>query len=130
MEKPRRTKIVISLLLISLGLSFQPMLIFAEEKPAVITWQEAGEHYNELVSVTGEVISTYKTENFYFLNFDADHQNGFTIVIQSSAFDKFPANIEKLYKNKKLIVHGKIVKFKNKLEIVVKDPAQIEFLGE
>jgi len=130
MKKPRKVKIAISLLLILLGLSFQPMLNFAEEKPAAITWQEAGEHYNEVVKIAGEIISTYKTENFCFLNFDTDYKNSFTIVIPSRAFNKFPTPIEELYKNKKIIVYGKIVKFQNKPEIVVSDPTQIKLLDE
>lgn len=106
------------------------MPISAEEKTAVITWQEAGEHYNEFVKVTGKVMDTYKTENFCFLHFDFDYQNSFTIVIPSKVFDKFPAGIEELYKNKKIIVYGEVIEFKNKPEIVVDDPAQIEFLDE
>lgn len=124
-----RIKIIIFLLLISLSLSFQSMPISAEEKPVVITWQEAGKHYNELVKVTGEVISVHKTKKFYFLNFDADYKNSFTIVIPSRVFDKFPATTEALYKNKKIIVYGKVVEFNNKPEIVVDEPTQIEFLA-
>jgi len=106
------------------------MLSFSEEKPAAIAWQDAREHYNEVVKITGEIINTYKTENFCFMNFDTDYKNSFTIVIPSRAFNKFPVPIEESYKNKKIIVYGRIVKFQNKPEIIVTDPTQIKLLDE
>jgi len=97
---------------------------------AVISWQEAEEHYGEICKVKGTVAATHNSGEACFLNFHPDWKKYFTAVIFESSFDKFPSNPESYYEDKQVRVTGRIQKYKGKPEIILKSPDQIEIIGE
>ncbi|MBI3009048.1 MAG: thermonuclease family protein, partial [Candidatus Omnitrophica bacterium] len=59
-----------------------------------------------------------------------NYKGHFTAVIFAKDFARFPPNPERYYLNKTVRVTGKIQEYGNKPEIIVKDPSQVEIIGE
>jgi hypothetical protein len=96
-----------------------------------ISPEEAYKHIGKTQTVCGTVASTYYSNRGKgqptFLNLNKPYPNQiFTIVIWGSDRPKFSQPPETMYKNTKVCVTGKITTYKNKPEIVVKDPSQIQ----
>jgi micrococcal nuclease len=95
----------------------------------VINWDDANEHIGEYLGIKGKIVRTHNSGKACFLNF----HNNFTIymsaVLFSRDFDKFPKNPEEYYLNKIVIIKGKIKEYKNKPEIILKTPTQIEIIN-
>lgn len=99
----------------------------AEKKLAA---NEAKQHFGEIVTVCGEVVSAYYaiTTNGQptFLNLDKPYPNQiFTVVIWGSNRSKF-GKPEEDYKGKRICVSGKITAYDGLPEIVARDPKQIK----
>lgn len=94
----------------------------------VISWLNTADYYGKIKTVEGKVVVANNTGKVCFLNFNKDWKNYFTAVIFSSDFDKFPANPEEYYLNRKVRVTGLIKEFKGKPEIIVKSPSQIQIV--
>lgn len=94
----------------------------------LIDWTEADKHYGEYATVAGTVVGTHNSGKACFLNFHSDYHKYFSAVIFASDYDKFPANPEKAYANKKVKITGKIEKYDGKPEIIVKSPEQVEIV--
>ncbi len=99
-----------------------------EEKPLVISWEDADRYYGQYVTVEGIVVATYNSGKACFLNFHRNWKRYFAAVIFASSYDKFPPRPESAYLKKKVRVTGVIKEFKGKPEIIVSNPAQIEIV--
>ncbi len=95
---------------------------------AVVSWREAAKFYNQNRTVEGKIVATYNTGKVCFLNFDRNWKESFTAVIFAGDFDKFPKHPEEHYLNRTVRVTGLIKEYKDKPEIVVKSPKQIEIV--
>lgn len=91
----------------------------------VISWEDAGSHIGEYVTVEGTVVAAYNSGKACFLNFHPNYRIYFTAVIFASSFNRFPSNPERYYLNKRVQVTGRIKEYKGKPEIILNDPSQI-----
>jgi len=94
-----------------------------------LTTTEAKEHYGELATVCGEVVSARysSTSNgeATFLNLDKSYPNQiFTVVIWGEHRSKF-GKPEEDYRGKRICITGKITAYAGLPEIVATDPKQI-----
>ena len=121
--KSRLATYLILLLAILLGACATPRV------PHVISWRAATEHVGKRMIVEGIVIATRRTERAVFLNFSENWQRDFTVVIFNRDFGKWPqADPETPYRQKKIRVRGKIERYRDRVEIVVARPDQIEII--
>ncbi|MFH1282324.1 MAG: thermonuclease family protein [bacterium] len=95
-----------------------------------ISPEEAKKFINEVATVKGRVLSTFKTEKNIFLNFGRDYKTDFTIVIFERSFKEFySAEIdpETYYKDKLVSITGKIKEY-NGPEIIANHPYEIKII--
>jgi len=94
----------------------------------VIDACQAGNYLGKEVIVEGKIASAYRSKtNTVFLNFEKPYPNQcFTAVIFSSDQYKFIDSLEKYYANKTVRIKGIIKEYKQKPEIILKNPLQIE----
>lgn len=92
----------------------------------VVTYDEAGKHLNRLVTVTGKVVGTYRSDKVLLLNFHQDYRNYFKVAVFATDLGKFPSVPEDYYKMRTVRVTGVVKEYKGAPEIIVKDPEQIE----
>ena len=94
-----------------------------------ISWRDATEHVGKRMIIEGVVVAARRTERAVFLNFSENWQRDFTVVIFARDFGKWPqADPEPLYRQKKIRVRGKIERYRDRVEIVVARPDQIEIM--
>ena len=94
----------------------------------VISWRDAGKYYGQIKVVEGKIVASNNTGKVCFLNFHKDWRRYFTAVIFASDFDKFPAHPEDYFLNRVVRVRGLIKEYRDKPEIILKSPNQIEIL--
>jgi len=92
----------------------------------VITFDEAGKYLNRLVTVTGKVVGTYRSDKVLLLNFHQDYRSYFKVAVFATDLGKFPPVPEDYYKMRTVRVTGVVKEYKGAPEIIVKDPGQIE----
>lgn len=97
-------------------------------KQKIISWRDAAQYYGQTKTVEGKIVVSNNTGKVCFLNFHKNWRKYFTAVIFSSDFDKFPPHPEDHYLNRRVRVTGLIKEYKDKPEIIVKSPSQIEII--
>ncbi len=98
---------------------------------ATIDHTQADKYINQIRSIQGRVVGTYKSAKCVFLNFGQDYRSDFTIVIFNNAlgaFNEEGIDPESFYEGKEIRVTGKIREY-NGPEIIVNSPYEIEVLG-
>jgi len=95
-----------------------------------IVWEEADRYYGKRVIVEGKVVGTYRKDKVCFLNLNKDWRRYGSLVIFAKDLDKFPQHPEDYYLNKRVRVTGVVKEYKGRPEIILKDPKQIEVVGE
>ncbi|MBI5682227.1 MAG: thermonuclease family protein [Deltaproteobacteria bacterium] len=96
----------------------------------VISAIDASKYIGKVISVKGRVVGIFNTDKATFLNFGNDYKKDFTVVIFRKDKVKFNRNgitSFDLYKNKEIVVTGKIQEY-NGPEIIVDNPSQIEVI--
>lgn len=101
------------------------------EAQQYISPEVAYQHIGESQTVCGTVASTFYSNRGKgqptFLNLNKPYPNQiFTIVIWGSDRANFESPPETMYRDKKVCIKGKIATYKDKPQIVVKDPSQIQ----
>jgi hypothetical protein len=96
-----------------------------------ITLQEVSKHIGDSVTVCGKIFGGKFVDASYnkptFLNMGAAYPDQLlTIVIWGSARKLFPYKPEEKLKNKMVCITGKIELFKNKPQIVLQQPDQLQ----
>lgn len=91
----------------------------------------AASHIGDSLKVCGKVYGTRFLESAKggptFINMGAEYPNSpFTVVIFAEDRKKFKVAPEKLFDGKQLCVMGRIIEYKGKAEIIVKEPTQID----
>lgn len=106
---------------------------FALSTKAQMSPKFAKDYVGKIATVCGKVMGTHVTKSGKVLiNFGAEYPNElFTVVIMEEDTGKFteykPAEFPY---NKRVCVRGRIVDYKGKPEIIVKNPSQITFPEE
>ncbi|NQT28533.1 MAG: thermonuclease family protein [Candidatus Omnitrophica bacterium] len=96
----------------------------------IIDHSQANKYINQIRSVEGVVLGSYKSAKCVFLNFGQDYKSDFTVVIFDNVLDAFSREgIDPLsfYNRKKVRVNGKVREY-NGPEIIVNSPYEIEVL--
>ncbi len=91
----------------------------------VIPWEEAHRHQGEGIVVEGTIVRTHRAEKVIYLNFHPNWKRYLTVVIHVKDLPLFPADPEKTYKGKKVRVRGEVKLYKDRPEMVVRDPENI-----
>jgi len=113
---------------------FAITIVHADEN-SMISASDASKYVGQKKTVCGKIASTkYLSSNSRqptFLNLDKAYPDQiFTIVIWGSDRKNFPKPPETAYADQKLCVTGTITNYKDKPEIVVNSPGQIQIMTE
>jgi hypothetical protein len=116
----------------SLFLIFFLFFFFLNLRSQTIAPEDAKNYVGKRVTVCGKVKSTYKPDKINarptFVDFGGKYPNNvFSVVIWENDLPKFNYVPKRKLKRKNICVTGEIKLYKNKPEIVVTDPSQIEF---
>ncbi|WDF56747.1 hypothetical protein [Mucilaginibacter sp. KACC 22063] len=98
---------------------------FAQTK---IEAKDAAKHLNGNVTICDKIADGkyFSNSQTTLLNVGAPHPNELlTLVIKGDDRKKFSEDPEKLFKNKKVCITGKVIDFKGRPEIVITEASQI-----
>ncbi len=90
-----------------------------------VSWEEADRHEGEMAVVEGTIVRSHRTAGVLYLNFHPNWKRYLTVVIRSKDLSRFPEDPETAFKGKKVRVRGEVNRFKGRLEMIVRDPADI-----
>jgi len=90
-----------------------------------ISWEEANQHVNKRILIEGTIVRTYRTATMLYLNFHANWKRYLTLVIHEKDIHLFPADPENHFKGKTVRARGEIVRHKGRLEMTLRDPADL-----
>jgi len=91
----------------------------------VIPWEEAHRHEGEEIVVEGTIVRTHRAEKVMYLNFHPNWKRYLTLVILAKDLPLFPSDPGKAYRGKKVRVRGEVKLYKDRPEMVVRDPGNI-----
>ncbi len=91
----------------------------------VVGWEDAANYYGREAIVHGKIVMTRNIGDYAFLNFHPNFRTNFTTLIRSKDFKAFPTPPERMYSDKYIAVRGRVIKYRNKPEIVIESPAEI-----
>ncbi len=91
----------------------------------VVKWEDAAKYYDREAIVHGKIVLTRNIGEYAFLNFHPNFRSNFTALIRSKDFDAFPTPPERMYRDKYIAVRGRVIKYRDKPEIVIESPAEI-----
>jgi len=97
----------------------------------IVSDAQASDYIDQVRTVRGRVIRTFKSDKCIYLNFGADYRTDFTIVIFKKSLRSFidkKIDPENYYMNKMVEVTGRIKQY-NGPEIIVGHPSQITVLS-
>ncbi len=92
---------------------------------------QAGDYLGEKVIAEGRIVDTYysSSKGVVFLNFEKPYPNQcLTGVIFSDSLENFKDNPQEYYLNKIVRIIGEVKEYKNRPEIILDTPQQIEVL--
>jgi endonuclease YncB( thermonuclease family) len=92
---------------------------------APVRWDQANRHVDETIVVEGTIVRTHRTANMLYLNFHPNWKRYLTVVIHAGDLHRFPGDPETAYRGKKVRVRGEVQMYKDRPEMVVRDPADI-----
>ena len=94
-----------------------------------IAWDEADKHVGEEATVEGLVVGVHCSPLSCLLAFEPTY-NRFTAVVEARSFDALPpAELERRFRGKRVLVHGTIRKNDGKPEIEVASPEALTLAG-
>lgn len=119
MSRTRRTATVVTVLgLLRLAAAATP-----------VPWTAAADHVRRLVTIEGVVArATPTADGRCVLEFDADDPAALRVVLVVPLITDLPADPSRLYQGKRVRVTGRVVRFQNRLEMLVTPPA-LEVVG-
>jgi len=107
-----------------------PAVAADDKQKTAITWEEAGDHIGEEVTVEGRVLGVHCSPISCLLAFEPTF-NRFTAVVQASSFGELPPDdLEGRYNGQRVRVRGTIVERDSKPEIIVAKKDELVLLGE
>jgi micrococcal nuclease len=91
----------------------------------VVPWEKADRHEGEEIVVEGTIVRAHRSDKVLYLNFHPNWKRYLTLVLLVKDLPLFPADPVKAYKGKKVRVRGEVIRYKGRLEMGVRDPANI-----
>src|SRR3989442_3145307 len=98
------------------------------DAPPVISWQEAGGHVGEVVTVEGEVATASAVGDTWVLEFAHDDPRAFRVVVLLPLLETAPRQPERLYQGRRVRATGRVQRFQGRAEMVLRGAAQIEIV--
>jgi hypothetical protein len=98
--------------------------------PPVVSWRDAAAHVGDIVTVEGEVVNARRTGDTCILEFAPDDARAFRAVLLIPLLSSMPREPERLYQGKSVRVTGRVQRFAGRPEMVLRNPDQIELVGE
>ena len=95
-----------------------------------LAWQDARSAVGETAFICGKIIDVGRARRVSFLNFDEQRPAEFTGIVFYDNLAKFGKPLEEIYKGKIVKIRGRVSLYKDKPQIIVDDPEQIEILDE
>ena len=105
-------------------------VIDPDEGVASIHWSTAGKAIGQVAYVCGEVIEVRNIGALTFINFDEERPAKFVAVVFDDNYGKFPADMKKTYAGKLVKIRGQITTHRDRPQIVLTSPAQIEIVDK
>jgi len=94
----------------------------------VVPWEDARRHVGEEIVVEGTIVRTHRGSSVLYLNFHPNWKRYLSLVVPAADLPRFPDDPDKAYKGRKIRVRGEVKIYKDRPEIVVRDPASITIL--
>ncbi len=104
--------------------------ILPDEGLKRLTWQDSQKAVGETAFISGKIINVSSSGRVNFLNFDAERPAGFVAIVFRKDLENFPQPLEETYDGKLVTIRGTVSLYREKPEIVVTSPDQIEILDE
>lgn len=121
-----------ALLLLTLlaGLAYAEPAIHPDEGLKHLAWQDARKAAGEVAYISGKIIDVNSSGRVNFLNFDTKRPADFVVVVFRENLENFPQPLDEMYNGKIIRVRGMVSLYRDRPEIVVTSPDQIEILDE
>ncbi len=127
----RRSLLILSIFFcVSILRSDAQSVIDADEGVATIHWSSAGEAIGAVAFVCGEITAIRDIGAITFINFDDERPAKFTAVVFRDNYEKFPDEIKKLYLGKIVKIRGQITTHRDRPQIVLTSPDQVEIVDK
>lgn len=107
------------------------LIVYHASAQNAVAPKDALKHIGQMATVTGKVFGgkLIASNNMTLLDINGYNPNqDLTIVINNADRAKFKGKPEADFKGKEVIVTGKIIDYKGKAEIIVRDPGQIKIV--
>ncbi len=91
----------------------------------IVPWEDAGGHVGEEIVVQGTIVRTHRAKKVIYLNFHPNWKRYLTLVIFVRDLPLFPRDPETAYKGKTVRVRGEVKTYKDRPEMVLKNPSDI-----
>ena len=103
------------------------MLAVASAVPQqVVSWQDAGAHLGEVITVEGEVAAAHGSEDTVILEFAPGDPRAFRLVVLLPLFGPAAREPERLFSGQKVRATGRVQRFQGRPEMVLRSPDQVE----
>lgn len=121
-----------ALLLLTLlaGLAYAEPAIHPDEGLKHLAWQDARKAAGEVAYISGKIIDVNSSGRVNFLNFDTKRPADFVVVVFRENLENFPQPLDEMYNGKIIRVRGMVSLYRDRPEISVTSPDQIEILDE
>ncbi len=93
-----------------------------------VPWEEANRHVDERIVVEGTIVRTHRSASVLYLNFHSNWNRYLTLVLPAKDLPLFPEDPEAAFKGKKVRALGEVTLQKGRLEMIVRDPANISVM--
>lgn len=112
--------------------------VLAHAEPAIhpdeglkhLGWQDARKAVGETAFISGKIINVNSSGRVNFLNFDTKRPADFVVVVFRENLENFPQPLREMYDGKIVRVRGTVSLYRDKPEMAVSSPDQIEILDE
>jgi hypothetical protein len=96
--------------------------------PPNVALSELRSHVGDIVTVEGDVTAAYTTAGTCVLEFEAANPKGFRVVLVIPMFTDLPRQPERLFAGRRVRVSGRVQRFQGRLEMVLRDPGQVQIV--
>ena len=105
-------------------------VIHPDEARQHLRWNDARRAVGEEAFISGKVINVNSAGRVNFLNFDAARPAKFTGIVFRESLGNFPSGLKETYDGKIIRIRGMVTLYRDRPQIVITKPDQIEILDE
>ena len=95
-----------------------------------LAWPDARKAVGENAFISGKIIDVNASGRVNFLNFDTKRPAEFVVIVFRKDLENFPQPLQKTYDGKIIRVRGTVSLYRDRPEIVITGPDQIEILDQ